>query len=41
MIAIALVYVAGLAGLLWIIDRRMHAAQAAREVAFLRHGFDA
>ncbi len=41
MIAIALVYVAGMAGLLWIIDRRLHAAQAAREAAFLRRGFGA
>ncbi|MGB5851600.1 MAG: hypothetical protein WBG85_04810 [Rhodanobacter sp.] len=39
MIAISLVYVAGMAGLLWIIDRRLKAAQAAREAAFLRRGF--
>ena len=39
MFVTALVYVAGLTGLLWMIGRRLHAAQAAREAAFLRQGF--
>lgn len=39
MIVMALVYVAGLIGLVFLIDRRMSAAQAAREAAFLRQGF--
>ena len=35
MIVFAVVYVAGLGCLLWLLDRRMRAAQAAREAAFL------
>lgn len=41
MIVCAVVYAGGMAGLLWVIDRRMRAAQAAREAAFMRCGFDA
>lgn len=40
MIAISLVYLAGLVGLLVLIDRRLKSAQAAREAVFLRTGFD-
>jgi Tfp pilus assembly protein PilV len=40
MIVIALVvYVAGMLGLLVLVDRRLSCAQAAREAAFLRQGF--
>lgn len=39
MIAISLVYLAGLVGLLVLIDRRLKSAQVAREAAFLRDGF--
>lgn len=39
MIVFTAFYVAGIAGLLWIIDRRLRAAQAAHEAAFLRRGY--
>lgn len=39
MIVLTLAYVAGIAALLRHLDRRMRAAQAAREAAFLRSGF--
>lgn len=39
MIVCAVVYVAGMVGLLVLIDRRLLAAQAAHERAFFRFGF--